>query len=192
MISEIISGLWIGDHEDTYDEDFINDNLITITINCTIDRGFLNRDDISKIRIPLSPQLNPQTDIEMLKKNIDKILKYIHENIEENNILIYCYNGKTISPLIVGLYILKYGNVSKDLIRDILRSKNENICLDVDLGIFKKKNVVNIIKCLEEIEHRVEPLAEPLLTLLKCHAAADPDADQPADRPAELWMKMKL
>ena len=128
MISEIISGLWIGDHEDTYDEDFINDNLITITINCTIDRGFLNRDDISKIRIPLSPQLNPQTDIEMLKKNIDKI--------EENNILIYCYNGKTISPLIVGLYILKYGNVSKDLIRDILRSKNENICLDVDLGIF--------------------------------------------------------
>ena len=136
MISEIISGLWIGDHEDTYDEDFINDNLITITINCTIDRGFLNRDDISKIRIPLSPQLNPQTDIEMLKKNIDKILKYIHENIEENNILIYCYNGKTISPLIVGLYILKYGNVSKDLIRDILRSKNENICLDVDLGIF--------------------------------------------------------
>ena len=136
MISEIISGLWIGDHEDTYDEDFINDNLITITINCTIDRGFLNRDDISKIRIPLSPQLNPQTDIEMLKKNIDKILKYSHENIEENNILIYCYNGKTISPLIVGLYILKYGNVSKDLIRDILRSKNENICLDVDLGIF--------------------------------------------------------
>lgn len=136
MISEIISGLWIGDHEDTYDEDFINDNLITITINCTIDRGFLNRDDISKIRIPLSPQLNPQTDIVMLKKNIDKILKYIHENIEENNILIYCYNGKTISPLIVGLYILKYGNVSKDLIRDILRSKNENICLDVDLGIF--------------------------------------------------------
>ena len=136
MITEIISGLWIGDHEDTYNEDFINDNLITITINCTIDKGFLNRDNISKLRIPLSPQLNPLTDIEMLKKNIDKILKYIHENIEENNILIYCYNGKTISPLIVGLYILKYGNVSKDLIRDILRSKNENICLDVDLGIF--------------------------------------------------------
>ena len=44
--------------------------------------------------------------------------------------------GKRLSPLIVGLYILKYGNVSKDLIRDILRSKNENICLDVDLGIF--------------------------------------------------------
>jgi len=136
MITEIISGLWIGDHEDTYNEDFINDNLITITINCTIDKGFLNKDNISKIRIPLSPQLNPLTDIEMLKKNIDKILKYIHENIEENNILVYCYNGKTISPLIVGLYILKYGNVSKDLIRDILRSKNENICLDIDLGIF--------------------------------------------------------
>ena len=136
MITEIISGLWIGDHEDTYNEDFINDNLINITINCTIDKGFLNKDNISKIRIPLSPQLNPLTDIEMLKKNIDKILKYIHENIEENNILVYCYNGKTISPLIVGLYILKYGNVSKDLIRDILRSKNENICLDVDLGIF--------------------------------------------------------
>ena len=29
MITEIISGLWIGDHEDTYNEDFINDNLIS-------------------------------------------------------------------------------------------------------------------------------------------------------------------
>ena len=135
MITEIISGLWIGDHEDTYNEDFINDNLITITINCTIDKGFLNRDNISKIRIPLSPQLNPLTDIEMLKKNIDNILKYIHENIEENNILVYCYNGKTISPFIVSLYLMKYGEINKDKLKQIILSKNTDISMDYDLSL---------------------------------------------------------
>ena len=35
-------------------------------------------------------------------------------------------------PLIVGVYMIKYGNISKGHIRDILRCKNENICLDFD------------------------------------------------------------
>ena len=136
MITEILSGLWIGDHIDAYNEDFMKDNLITIVINCTIDKGFLDKDELHKIRIPLSPYLNPQQDLLVLKENIHKIIEYIHNSIEEKNIFIYCYNGKTISPLIVSLYMIHYGGISKDLIRDILRSKNENICLDVDLSIF--------------------------------------------------------
>ena len=67
---------------------------------------------------------------------MDKIINYIHENKDENNILIFCYNGLTISPLIVAIYMIRKGNISKDNIRDILRSKNKDITLDVDLSLF--------------------------------------------------------
>ena len=137
MPIEIISGLWIGNINDIYNEEFYNDNLIHICINCTIDQGFLDIPKLKKIRLSLSKDMDPNRDIYMLNQNKDKILEFIHKNIEENNIFIYCYNGITISPLIVGLYMIKYGNISTDNIRNILRSKNEKICLDYDLSIFK-------------------------------------------------------
>ena len=133
MPTEILSGLWIGSVNDVYNSEFYNDNNINIAINCTCDQGFLNRDDINKIRIPLS---NTNNSVYELTGKINEILNFIHKSLEEKNILIYCYNGITVSPLIVGLYMIKYGNISKDIIREILRSKNPNICLDCDLGMF--------------------------------------------------------
>lgn len=136
MPNEIISGLWIGNINDIYNEEFYNDNLINICINCTIDQGFLDLPNLKKIRLSLSEDMDPNRDIYMLKENQKKILEFIHNNIEDSNIFIYCYNGITISPLIIALYMIKYGNISKDNIRNILRSKNEKICLDYDLSIF--------------------------------------------------------
>jgi len=136
MLTELLSGLWISDINDAYNEDFFKDNLINIVINCTIDQAFLDLPKIKKLRIPLSSNLEPNKDLYLLKQNIDKILNYIHENKDDNNILIFCYNGLTISPLIVAIYMIKYGNISKDNIRDILRSKNKDITLDIDLSIF--------------------------------------------------------
>ena len=46
---------------------------------------------------------------EYINENKDKILSIIKENID-NNILICCYNGKSISPFIVSLFIEKYSN----------------------------------------------------------------------------------
>ena len=67
---------------------------------------------------------------------MNKITKYIYENKDLHNILIFCYDGLTISPLIVAVYMVNYGEISKDNIRDILCSKNKDISLDVDLSIF--------------------------------------------------------
>lgn len=136
MLTELLSGLWISDINDAYNEEFYKDNLINIVINCTIDQAFLDLPKIKKLRIPLSSNLEPDKDLYLLKQNIDKILNYIHENKDDNNILIFCYNGLTISPLIVAIYMIKYGNISKDNIRDILRSKNKDITLDIDLSLF--------------------------------------------------------
>ena len=136
MITEIISGLWIGNITDVYNENFYKDNIITIAINCTLDQSFLDLPNLKKIRIPLSINLDPQTDMVLLTSKMDQILQFIHENIEENNIFIFCYNGLSISPLIIANYMIKYGGISKDDIRDIIRSKNENVCLDLDLSMF--------------------------------------------------------
>ena len=116
MPTEIISGLWIGNINDIYNEEFYNDNLINICINCTIDQGFLDLPNIKKIRLSLSEEMDPNRDIYMLKENLNKILEFIHNSIEENNIFIYCYNGITISPLIIGLYMIKYGGISPNAV----------------------------------------------------------------------------
>ena len=92
--------------------------------------------NIKKIRVPVTDKLDPNRDLVLLKNNMDKILDFIDEKIDENNIFVYCYNGLTVSPLIVALYMIKKGNISKDDIRDILKSKNNNICLDFDLSMF--------------------------------------------------------
>ena len=76
-------------------------------------------------------------ELYLLNQNKEKILKFINESIEENNIFIYCYNGITISPLIVALYMIKYGKISTDIIKDILKSKNSNIVIDFDLNMFR-------------------------------------------------------
>ena len=136
MVTEIISGIWIGDLNDAFNEEFYNDNLITIAINCTIDQGFLDLPKMKKIRVPLTDRLDPNRDITLLRNNMDKILNFIHEKIEEENIFIYCYNGLTVSALICALYMMKKGGISIEFIHDILRSKNKDICLDFDLTMF--------------------------------------------------------
>lgn len=136
MLTELISGLWIGNINDAFNEDFYNDNLISIAINCSFEQGFLDIPNLKKIRVPVTDKLDPNRDLILLKENMNKIIDFIDEKIEENNIFIYCYNGLTVSPLIVAIYMIKKGGISKDNIRDILKSKNQNICLDFDLSMF--------------------------------------------------------
>ena len=62
-----------------------------------------------------------------------KIVDFIYDNISENNIFICCYNGITISPLIVALFMIEYGKISLDEIRDIIQSKCAPALLNIDL-----------------------------------------------------------
>ena len=105
-------------------------------INCTREQGFLDLPGLKKVRIPLSNVLDMNNDIYLLNMKQKEITDFIYNSIETNNIFVYCHNGITVSPLIVALFMIKYGDISLDTIRDILRSKNRNICLDYDLSIF--------------------------------------------------------
>ena len=105
MPTEIISGLWISNIDGSFDNNFLKDNNISILINCTVNYGFPDL-NIKKLRIPLTNNLTPEEDIVLLKKNKGKVIDYIYENINFSNILIYCYDGLLISPLIVSLFNL--------------------------------------------------------------------------------------
>ena len=66
MPTEILSGIWIGDINDSFNKEFISDNFINIFINCTLDYGYPNINEIKKLRIPLNQNLDPNRDIQLL------------------------------------------------------------------------------------------------------------------------------
>ena len=138
MLIEYIHNIFGSDINTSLDKSiYIKYNINTV-INCTSNIGFLDI-DIKKIRIPLTEDMNHHTDIPLLIKNIDKILNYINENYIDNTILISCSTGKNIGPLIIGLFMVKYGNISIRDVKNILKSKNKDICIDYDLSIFNLK-----------------------------------------------------
>jgi len=133
LYTEIISGLWIGDIDIMYNKKFITDNTITIILNCTINYKFSKIPDVNNIRIPLSD--NIYHNLDTLRENKNKILTFIDNSLDEHNILLCCYDGKTLSPFIVSLYLIKYGGITKDKVKKIIRSKNTEISMDYDLDL---------------------------------------------------------
>lgn len=134
VYAEIISGLWIGNIDMMYNSKFIKENDITIIVNCTLNVPFSNKISTKNIRIPLSDSLIH--NIDTLRTNKTKILHYIDSILETDNILICCYDGKTISPFIVSLYLIEYGGISKDKIKSMILSKHTEISMDYDITLF--------------------------------------------------------
>ena len=62
--------------------------------------------------------------------------KYINDNYVNNNILICCQDGKTTGPIIMGLFLNKYGQIPIIEIKKLLKCKNTNINIEYDLSIF--------------------------------------------------------
>ena len=126
MPTEIISGLWFGDIDSLKNPNFFIDNDINIIINLT-DCNYKIDKKVSYINVPLSSY-----NIYSMKNVIDKIIENIHNNIELNNIFIYFINGLTISPLVCSLYLLKFGKLNKYDIPPILKSKNDQVLINID------------------------------------------------------------
>ena len=133
--TELISGLWIGDSSILNSKKFMTDNQIGIILNCTQLFDFPDL-DLQKIRLPFSNDKKSDTDLILLRQNKDKILSFINDNIDNHNILIVCYDGKSISPFIVSLYIAEYSQLDKKSIYDILLTKDSSLSLWFDLSLF--------------------------------------------------------
>ena len=133
---ELLSGIWIADSDILNSKKFMDDNQITIILNCTQIFDFPDIPSIQKIRLPFSNNKNSDTDLSLIRENKTKILQFIHDNIDNHNILICCYDGKSISPFIVALYIAEYSKVDKKSIYNILLTKDSNLSLWYDLSLF--------------------------------------------------------
>jgi len=133
---ELLSGLWIGDTDILNNEKFIKDNNISIILNCTQMFEFPKIEEIKKIRLPFSPIRESDKDIYLLRENYKKVVNFISENLDINNILICCYDGKSISPFLVALYIASKSEIKKESIYEILLTKNKNLDLWCDLSVF--------------------------------------------------------
>ena len=133
---ELISGLWIGDTDILNNEKFIKDNNISIILNCTQMFEFPKIEEIKKIRLPFSPIRESDKDIYLLRENYKKVVNFISENLDINNILICCYDGKSISPFLVALYIASKSEIKKESIYEILLTKDKNLDLWCDLSVF--------------------------------------------------------
>jgi len=135
-VTELLSGLWIGDSDILNSKKFMNDNQIDIILNCTTYFDFPDLSTIQKIRLPFSNDKKSDNDLTLLRQNKDKILSFINDNIDKHNILIVCYDGKSIGPFIVALYIAEYSKIDKKSIYDILLTKDSNLSLWYDLSLF--------------------------------------------------------
>ena len=133
--NELISGLWVGDTDILNSKKFMIDNQIDIILNCTQLFDFPDL-DIQKIRLPFSNDKNSDTDLILLRQNKNKILSFIDDNINDKNILIVCYDGKSISPFLVYLYIAEYSKIDKRSIYNIMLTKDSNLSLWFDLSLF--------------------------------------------------------
>lgn len=135
LYTELLSGIWISDTDMLTNTKFLEDNHISIILNCTQLFDFPEQNQIKKIRLPFSP-LQDNNDLSLLQRNSDKITEYIHNSIDTDNILITCYDGISISPLLVALYIKKYSQIDTKSIYSILLSKEKNLNLWCDIDIF--------------------------------------------------------
>ena len=133
---ELLSGLWIGDTDILTNEKFIQDNNITIILNCTQMFNFPELDLYKKVRLPFSPVRESDNDIYLIRQNYKKIVSFLTENIDIHNILICCYDGKSISPFIVALFIALNSKIDTQSIYTILLSKNKELDLWCDLSLF--------------------------------------------------------
>ena len=133
--NELLSGLWVANTDILNSKQFMKDNQIDIILNCTQLFDFPDI-DIQKVRLPFSNDKNSDTDLMLLRQNKDKILSFIHNNINDKNILIVCYDGKSISPFLVYLYIAEYSKIDKRSIYNIMLTKDSNLSLWFDLSLF--------------------------------------------------------
>ena len=132
---ELLSGLWISDTDILCNKKFMEDNQIGIILNCTQYFDFPSC-DVQKIRLPFSPSQSDEANVHLLKQNQTKIVDFILENLISQNILISCYDGKCISPLIVALVISKGSHINKQSIYEILLSHHKDFVLWCDLRSF--------------------------------------------------------
>jgi len=128
MITEFVSGLYIGDSDTLLDKEIYKTYNIDIVINLTTSYQFLDI-NVQKIKFPIKNFID-------YKDRYKKLLVYIYKNFVNYNILI-C-SEEQYQTLTAALFLIEYGKIPDYDVKCVLTNKNDKLVLDYDLSIFKK------------------------------------------------------
>lgn len=122
--TEVISGLWLGNIQDSKNKEFIS--RMDVIINCTKDLPFINKKK-KNIRLPINDNLE-KVEVRNLYTFLPKITLFIHDCLHQNlNVFVHCYAGKQRSVSVVVAYLMKYLNISLNKAITLVRTKREII-----------------------------------------------------------------
>ena len=128
MITEIISGIYIGNIYDLLDENVYKKYEIDIVINMTNNIQFLEI-NIAKLRYPIY-------NFNDFYTKYTNLLIFIYKYFIHTNILI-C-SDEQYAILLVSLFLIKYGKIPSYEVKALLKNIDDTLTLDYDLSIFEK------------------------------------------------------
>lgn len=121
-VTEIISGLWIGDKKISQNFNFFKTKKIEFVVNCTK----TSPSSIpNTLRIPVLDNLREE-EVEKMYKWLPKVTEYIHQQLKSlRNVLVHCHAGKQRSATVVAAYLIRYSGINVDSAIDIIRTKRK-------------------------------------------------------------------
>ena len=154
-VNEILPGLWLGDMSSAQNQTFLSNKQIQFIIHC-----FNKTKEPQGSQGPQGPQ-GPEikydvplvdryqtSDFPKVCQVLDGYCLLIKNHINTHNILIYCHNGLDYAPLIVTMYLMKYGVMDlTEVIRGLAskRPQTERILIHYEhLLIFYQKNFLHV------------------------------------------------
>jgi protein-tyrosine phosphatase len=127
-VTEILPGLWIGDTTAVNDKNFIDTKQIQMVINCS---NYPHVPDDPNLQIKYRLQIAPRYTCDQypsISRILDETCQLIQKHINMYNLLIYCQDGNLRAPLIVIVYLIKYGGMDATHAIECLQSKRVEIC----------------------------------------------------------------
>jgi hypothetical protein len=113
-VIEILPGLWFGDQMAVTNAPFLEQKHITFLINCS---SFPRPTETSAMFFDAP---NPDTNM------VSQLCQLIYRQIDTHNILVYCDDGRWVSPMIIANYLVKYAQMSLEEAVDAIQSKYDN------------------------------------------------------------------
>ncbi|CAF3383825.1 unnamed protein product [Rotaria socialis] len=124
-ISEIISGLYLGNSRDAEDKNLLQQNQIKLVINIStsIPCYFENENAFEYIRVPCHDSSNQN-----ILQYFETTFEYIHQNLSvQKNILVHCQGGVSRSPSFIIGYLMKYHSKTFDEAHQLVKDKRSII-----------------------------------------------------------------
>jgi len=120
VCTEIVPNLWIGDSNSL---NFKNDLNIKYIVNCVKDLHFLGNYSEYKQNMKISIE---KYEIIKMYEYLIETTEFIYKNIiNDEATLVFCENGNQKSATVIGAFLIKYGNHTRDSAIKCIRTKNK-------------------------------------------------------------------